>query len=166
MEQQLRHNIVSEEYREASIQGLTATITAIDQQQHSNTSSSNSSAVPDQDSLGDLEAAEVLSQLDDLEAEMMSQLEDSDLEFDDEDFFDNDNFVEVGALHVDSPERDVTSPEDDRKTPVLDIPQPTEETTPTNVSSTFNGHSNCPSNGVSDRWSLVKEERMKRKSLV
>lgn len=184
-EQQLRHHIVPEEYRRASLQGLSETIRDIDQRPV-NTDSSNSSAVSsqshhtapvdgDEESLDNLEAAEVMSQLDDLEAEMMSQLEDSDLEFDDEDLLDNDDFVEVGALHLESPERDVVSPDDDRKTPVLDTPLPADEATPTIVQTTptsmnginiVNGHSNDPSNGMSDRWSLVKEERMKRKSLV
>ena len=174
-EQQLKHQTytaVPDEYHRGSLKGISATIKEIDQE---TTSSSSEHSAEGVDFNDDLDTSDVMSQLDDLEAEMMSALEDSDLEyFDDEDFPDNfpdnEDMIEVGALDLNSEVPDfVMRRDDDRRTPVSDAPLTIEEATPTHVDHTPS-HVNgvADDNGVSarEKMNMAKKEQMRRKSMM
>ncbi len=174
-EQQLKHQTytaVPDEYHRGSLKGISATIKEIDQE---TTSSSSEHSAEGVDFNDDLDTSDVMSQLDDLEAEMMSALEDSDLEyFDDEDFPDNfpdnEDMIEVGALDLNSEVPDfVMRRDDDRRTPVSDAPLTIEEATPTHVDHTPS-HVNgvADDNGVSarEKMNMAKKEQMRRKSIM
>ncbi|XP_064387118.1 zinc finger CCCH domain-containing protein 13-like isoform X3 [Halichondria panicea] len=167
------YTAVPGEYRHASLKGISATIKEVDQERTSSSSEHSSEANDD------LDTFDVMSQLDDLEAEMMSALEDSDLEYlDDEDFPDDQDMIEVGALDLNLEGPDfVVLRDDDRKTPVSDAPLTVDEATPTHVDATPTHLDATPThvdpththiNGVSVRETMkqVKEEQMRRKSLM
>lgn len=177
-EQQRRNHIAPEQSRQASLRGLSTT--TLDIQAKTTTPSQRlDKATPTDDVDYDdvdydaLEAEEVMSQLDDLEAEMMSTLEDSDFEvddIDDEDLPQED--LDVGALYLEYHDDREATPVDDSTTTVSDdlLSANQKETTPTHrdTTPTRQQDTTAPVNGVSVSngvsWRTIREEQMKRKS--
>ena len=161
---------MSEEYRQASLKGLSGAIDDMEVESgesgsngHSQDSSPRAQEEVDLDG-EDLDTVDMMSQLEDLEAEILSQLDDADFDLDDVDEGEEDvpldqDQIEVGALNMDDPrlDRDVYSDED-RKTPVSDAPVVNGDGTITNGDGTVANGDDTPvhMNGVMEEPAVVK----------
>ena len=106
----------------------------------------------------DLDTADMMSQLDDLEAEILSQLDDV-LDEGEEDVPLDQDQIEVGALNMDDPSLDRDVPNDeDRTTPVSDAPIVNGDSTVANGDGTVANGDDTPvhMNGVTEEPVVVK----------